>query len=106
MRHADEGVTGHVHRQEEALARAVDHAPLQVLLRGKRDRVQGEIELAPAPFDRLKHRLELALDLDVEWQEDRRLKLLGQRLNIGLGLVVQISDGEFGAKRRNARAQP
>ena len=80
-------------------ARAVDHAAVQVRLRGERDRVQREVEPAPAPFDRLEHRLELALDLDVERQEDRRLELLGQRLDVGLGLVVQIGDGELGAER-------
>jgi hypothetical protein len=41
-RHADEEMAGDVHRQQKALARAVDHAAVQVLPGRKRDRVQRE----------------------------------------------------------------
>jgi hypothetical protein len=83
---------------QEAFARAVDDAAVQVCPRRESDRVQREIEPAPAPFDLVEHRLELTLDLDVERHQDRRLERRCQRFDVGLGLVVQIGDGELGAE--------
>ena len=58
-----------------------------------------EVELAPLLLDPLEHLFGLAFDHDVEWHEDRRFQRLGQRLDVFLGLFVQIGDGKVGAQR-------
>ena len=58
-----------------------------------------EVELAPLLLNALEHLFDLAFDHDVERHEDRRLQRLGQRLDVLLGLFVQIGDGEVGAER-------
>jgi len=40
----------------------------------------------------------LAFDLKIERHEQRRIEFLGQRLDIGLSLLVEIGDGEVGAE--------
>jgi hypothetical protein len=66
-----------------------------------------EIESVPVSLDLLEHRLELAVNLDVKGHEDRRLERARQRFDVRLRLVVQIGDGELGAKRaESARAAP
>jgi hypothetical protein len=72
---------------------------VQVVLGRERDRVQREVHTAPALADRLKHRLHLALDLHVQRQEDRRLEILGERLDVRFCLIVQIGDRQLGAER-------
>ena len=58
-----------------------------------------DVELAPLLLDGVEHRLQLALRLNIERHEDRGLDFLGQGLDIGLCLVVQIGNGEIGTER-------
>src|SRR5689334_2894668 len=60
--------------------------------------MKADVELAPVFLDRLKDCLQLAFDLKIERHEKRCLKFFGQRLDIGLRLVVEIGDGEVGAE--------
>jgi hypothetical protein len=60
--------------------------------------VEREIELAEAPTDLREQRLHLARDLDIERQEDRRLELLRERLDVGSRLVVQVGERELAAE--------
>ena len=60
--------------------------------------MQGDVEAAPGLSNAVKNRLQLALPLHVERREDRRLQLLCQRLDVGLGLVVEVRDCQVGAE--------
>ena len=60
--------------------------------------MQQEVEPAPFLLDALEHLFGLSFGSDVERHEDRRLELLRQRLDMLLGLVVQIGDREVGAQ--------
>ena len=64
-------------------------APVQVGGWRKRDRVDEEVEMAPAPPDLGEDRLDLAACLDVEGQQERGPEFRGQGLHVGSGLVVQ-----------------
>ena len=68
--------------------------------------MQGEVEPAPALADRREQGVELRVVLHVARQEDGGLELLCQRLDVGLGLVVEVSDRQLGAQCRKDRAQP
>ena len=46
----------------------------------------------------LEDRFQLAFDLKVEWHENRGFELLGQRLDIGPCLVIEIGDGKVRAE--------
>ena len=96
--HAHERMAGDVHRLGEARGRAVEEAALQVFLRREGDRVHQDVEPAPLLVDRLEHRLELARRRDVERQEQRRLQLARQRLDVRPGLLVEVGDREVGAE--------
>ncbi len=72
---------------------------MERLLRRERDRVQQEIELPPFLPDPFEHLLRLALDHDIHWHEDRCLQCLCERLDMLFSPIVQIGDGEIGAKR-------
>ena len=84
---------------EKAVARHVDDAPLQRVLRRKGDGVHDEIELAPVLGDALEHRLHLAGRVHVERHDDRRFELARERLDVFLRLVVEIGHGDLGAER-------
>ena len=71
---------------------------MQIVLRRKGDGMECEIELSPALADGLKYGFELDFLAHVAGQEDRRLKLLRQRLHIALRLVVGIGNGELGTE--------
>jgi len=88
-------MAGDVHGDEEAVARAVREAAVQIRFRREGDGVERKIDLAPALTHGLEDRLQLAGHLHVAGQEDRRLELARQRLDIGLCLVVEIGDGEL-----------
>src|SRR4026208_564631 len=60
--------------------------------------MKAHVELAPLFLDRLKNPFQLAFDLKIERHENRCLKFFGQRLDIGLRLVVEISDSEIGTE--------
>ena len=49
-------------------------------------------------LDLLEDGLQLAAALDIQWHENRRLDLLGQRLDVRLRLVVEIGDGDVGSE--------
>src|SRR5262245_36903061 len=72
---------------------------MQRVLRLKFDRIQQEVELAPLLPDVLEHLLHLPFDGDIEWQEDRSLQILGERLDMLLRLLVQIGDRQLSAQR-------
>src|SRR5580704_10556641 len=95
--HADKGMAGNVHRLGEALGRAVEQAAAQVLERGEGDRMDQDVELAPAPADLVEHCLELARHGNVQRSGDGGLQRARQRLDMGARLVVQPGDGEIGA---------
>jgi hypothetical protein len=61
--------------------------------------MQQEVELAPLLLDLFEHLFGFAFDHDVERHEDRRFERLGQRLDVLLGLFVEIGDREVGAQR-------
>ncbi len=58
-----------------------------------------EVELSPLLLDPLEYLFGFTFDHDVERHEDRRLQRLGQRLDVLLGLFVQIGDGKVGTER-------
>ena len=84
---------------EKAVPRHVDDASLQRLLRREGDRMDDEIELAPRLGDPFEHRLHLARHAHVERHDDRRFEFACERLDVFLGLVVEIGHREFGAER-------
>ena len=63
----------------------------------KRDRMQHEVETAPALADRVEDRFERARLLDVERHHDRRLELARQWLDVGARLLVDPGHRELGA---------
>jgi hypothetical protein len=49
----------------------------------------------------------LSFEVDIEWHEDWRLKILGERFDIWLGPLVKIGHRELGAQgSKRARASP
>ena len=58
-----------------------------------------EIELSPILFDPLKDGLHMTGRLDVKRHENRRLKLVGKRLHVFLGLLVAIGDCDLRSQR-------
>ena len=60
--------------------------------------MEPDIELAPFLLDRVEDRFQLAFRLEVQRHEDLGTDLLGQRLDVRLGLVVEIGDGEVRAE--------
>ena len=87
----------------EAVARAVDETAVQVRLGREGDRVQGEVEPAPALPGGIEDGLQLTRLLDVAGQENRRLQLLGDGLDVGLRLLVQVGERELGAEEAERR---
>ena len=100
-------MAGDVHGAGKALARAVDHAAVQVGGRRKGDGVQHEVEPPPLRTDGVEHCLQLAGLLHVQRHLDAGLQPLGERLHMGPGLVVEPGDGEVCASGvKGARAAP
>jgi len=64
---------------------------MQIVFRRKGDGMECEIELSPALADGLKHGFELDSLAHVAGQEDRRHKLVRQRLHIALRLAWIVS---------------
>ena len=62
-----------------------------------------EVEFAPILGNALEHRLHLSGDSRIERHHDRRLEFARQRLDIFLGLVVEIGDRQFRAQRAKRR---
>ena len=48
--------------------------------------------------DLVEHRLQLPVLAQVEWRQDLRLQLAGERLDMRLGLLAQIGHGEIGTE--------
>jgi len=106
-RHAHEGVAGNVHGARESLARAVDHAAMQVLGGRIGDGMQHEVEPAPLAVDRLEGVLHLAGLLDVERHRDGGIERRGKRLHVGPRLLVEPGHGELRSQlAKHARASP
>ncbi|CFN68890.1 Uncharacterised protein [Bordetella pertussis] len=66
-----------------------------------------EIQAAPARADLLEHGFELAVDAQVQRQQQGGVDAARQRLDVDARLVVQVGHGQFGAQRaEGARATP
>ena len=76
----------------------VGDAAAERVLGREGDRVDEEVELAPVGGDAVEDGFELAVGHDVHRHEDRRLDLAGQRLDMGLRLLVEVGDRELGAE--------
>mmetsp|Transcript_15010 Transcript_15010/g.58821 ORF Transcript_15010/g.58821 Transcript_15010/m.58821 type:complete len:311 (-) Transcript_15010:38-970(-) len=98
-RHAQQGVAGDVHRAGEAGGAGVDDAAHQVGLGREGDGVDEKVQPAPLPRDGVEHRLQLAGLLHVQRQAQRGAHLLGQRLHMRPGLVVEPGQRQLGAGR-------
>ena len=57
--------------------------------------MQRDIQTPPLPVYAVEHRLKHSRLLDVEWHEDRGVKLSGEWLHVRLGLVIQIRDRQL-----------
>src|SRR3954469_14283851 len=90
----------------EAVLRAVDDAPTQVLRARIADGMQQEIEFSPTVRNAQKHRLELARDRDIARQDDPTVELFGNRPNMALGFWIHIGDGELGSSRMELAGAP
>ena len=99
-------MAGDIHRHQEPLARGVGEPALEVRLRHEGGGVQGEVEPAPALANRREQGVELRVVLHVAGQEDGGLQLLCERLDVRLGLVVEIRDRQLGAELPEGPAQP
>ena len=96
-----EGEAGDDHGAREILARGhVDVAALQFVLVGEADRVNDEINRSPSFFQRGENRVDGGDVLHVAGQHERRAKAFGQRLDALAEGLALISEGEFGALRR------
>ena len=99
-------MAGDVDRHQEPLARRVGQPALEVRLGRECGGVQGEIEPAPALANRREQGIKLRIVLHVAGQEDRAFQLLCQRLNVRLGLVVEIRDRQLGADLPEGPGEP
>ena len=78
--------------------RAVEQPALQVLLGRPGDGVHQDVQPPPVLGDALEQRLQLARLRDVERHEDGRIQRPRQRLDVGLGLLVEVGDRQLGAQ--------
>ena len=69
---------------------------VEVFLAGPGNGVEQEIEPAPFLPDCREKRLELARRANVAGEEDFRIDLARERLDIGFGLVVEVGHGKLG----------
>lgn len=79
---------------------------MQIRFRCKSYCVERKIEPTPGLAYCLKYRVKLTWRLHVTGQEDRRLQLSRERLDVGLGLVVTIGNGEIGAESTECLCAP
>ena len=97
--HAQERPDRDVHRGLAKPSRGhVGDAAAEGVLGREGDRVDEEVEPAPVGGDAVEDRFELAVRHHVHRQEDRRLDLARERLDVRLGLVVEVGDRELGAE--------
>ena len=59
--------------------------------------MEQEVQPAPPVLDGVEDDIELTGCRDIAGEEERRLDLSRERLDVGLGLVVEIGDAELGA---------
>ena len=59
--------------------------------------MQHEVQRAPFALQALEHRFQFAFVQQVQRHQHVGPHLLGQRLDVGQGLVVQVGHGQFGA---------
>ena len=59
--------------------------------------MQHEVQRAPFALQALEHGLQFAFVQQVQRHQQVGPDLLGQRLDVGQGLVVQVGHGQFGA---------
>ena len=65
-----------------------------------------DVELPPFGADTVEYGFELSRRGDVEGRGNRRVQLLGERLDVRPSLLVQPSDGQLGARGAERLAQP
>jgi hypothetical protein len=99
LRHPDEGVTGDVHGREKPRKRAVDHAPLQVVLGHIGDRMNEEVQPAPLVADGPEEGIHLVGLLDIERHKDLGVQISGQGLDELSRFFGLVGDGLGGPQR-------
>ena len=92
-----EGVAGDQQRLGEIVLGRVDIAPVELLLVGKGDGVDQEIERAPLLGDRREHGFDARLVGHVAGQHELRADLVRERLDPLLDGVALISERDLGA---------
>lgn len=95
--HADERVDRDIHRRGEALARAVDHPGMEIILGTERHRVETDIDLSPSLADCVEDPRILIVVAHVERQDDAGAELFRERADIFLRLVILIGHRQIGA---------
>ena len=85
-----------IHGSAKSGRRGIDHAPLQVVPRRKRDRVQEEIELTPSLRNFGKQGVELALILNVTGAQYRAIEVFDHRPDMGFGFGIQVGRSQAG----------
>ena len=75
-----------------------DHAPVQIGPGRESDRMNEDVEAAPCLADFAEQRLLVFVPRDVELHDDRRVDAFRQRPHVRLGLLVEIGDGDVGAR--------
>jgi hypothetical protein len=92
-----ERITAHHHGLDEIVLGDVHVAAVELILVGKRDRVQDKVERAPGRFDVGEHRVDARRIGDVAMPNDKAIHLLGQRLHALLERLALVGEGEVGA---------
>ena len=100
LRYRRERVAAHQHGLGEIVLRGVDVAAVELVLVGKRDRVDQEVDRAPGGLHGGEHRVDGRWLGDVAMADDDAADLLGQRLDALLERVALIGEGKLGAVRR------
>ena len=91
----DEAVGRHVHGQQEIVEAGVDIEAAQLILVGKADRVNDEVEPAPALLDLREGGVELVHVGDVAVDQEVGADLLGKRPHALGQRIALIGEGEF-----------
>ena len=74
-------------------------SPLKVRLRRECDGVHEDVQASPVLPHLFEHAFEFSGLFDVERQENRRLELARERLDVRFRFVVEIGDRELGTER-------
>jgi hypothetical protein len=83
---------------QEAFPGHIGYAAAKGIFWRERKRVNDKVERPPVLGDALEHRLHLSWLGHVQRHEDLGFELVGERFDKFAGLVVEVSDGKFGAQ--------